>query len=239
MSRWLLVVCVLGSSAWLGCSGGSPPPPDTSAAAPAASPAVAQEPAPVQVAAEATPDQVVSVFLNALRVGDKATTASLLTAKAREETAKHNIAVDPQSAPNAQYQVHKAEFLADTPSGSHVTSVWNEKYADGEVTYNIVWVLRKQTEGWRIAGMALELTPGEQPAFLNFEDPLDMMRKRDEAIAAQQPPAAEVAQQPAGVSGTPQYGVEAPGLTAQPSQAPVDFGSSPGISATPSQSIER
>src|SRR4051812_31754981 len=59
---------------------------------------------PIAVAANATPDQVVTVFLNAMRSGDSPTTESLLTGKAREELAKHSLSVDVQSAPNATYQ---------------------------------------------------------------------------------------------------------------------------------------
>ena len=42
----------------------------------------------------------------------------------------------------------------------------------------------------------MQLIPGQQMQFLNFEDPEDMLRKKDEAIAAMQPPVAETAQQP-------------------------------------------
>lgn len=80
-----------------------------------------------------------------------------------------------------------------------MSSVWTETYPDGAITYEIVWVLRRQAEGWRIAGMALELLPGQPPQFLNFEDPQDMMQKHEAALAAQeQAAAAETAQAPAG-----------------------------------------
>jgi hypothetical protein len=139
---------------------------------------------------------VLNVFLSSLRSGDSATTESLLTAKARQELAKHSLSVDVQSAPNAVYQVRPAQFLVNDPSGAHVSSVWTEKFEGAEETYEIVWALRHQPEGWRLAGMAMELIPGQQMQFLNFEDPEDMIRKKDEAIAAMQPPAAETAQQP-------------------------------------------
>lgn len=157
---------------------------------------------PIAVPSAATPDQVVTVFLNALRSGDSPTTESLLTGKARQELAKHSLSVDVQSAPNATYQVHQAEILPD-PTGAHVRSVWTEKFDDGNETYEIVWALRHQPEGWRLAGMAMELLPGQPMQFLNFEDPQDMLKKKDEAIAALQPPAAETAQQPPAPSSTP------------------------------------
>jgi hypothetical protein len=41
--------------------------------------------------------------------------------------------------------------------------------------------------------MAIELVPGQGLAFLNFEDPDDMIRKQEEAMAALNPPVAETA----------------------------------------------
>ncbi len=158
-------------------------------------PQTAQRTQPIAVPSNATPDQVVTVFLNAMRSGDSPTTESLLTGKAREELAKHSLSVDVQSAPNATYQVHHAEMLQDA-SGAHVRSVWTEKFNDGDETYEIVWALRHQQEGWRVAGMAMELLPGQPMQFLNFEDPADMLKKKEEAIAAIQAPAVQTAQQP-------------------------------------------
>jgi len=125
-----------------------------------------------------------------------------LTGLARQELAKHSLSVDVQSAPNATYQVHQAEIFPDK-TGAHVRSVWTEKFDDGNETYEIVWALRHQPEGWRLAGMAMELLPGQPMQFLNFEDPQDMLKKKDEAIAALQPPAAETAQQPPAATAAP------------------------------------
>jgi len=195
-------VVLFSASMLIGCSG-KPGATTTSTAgqgpatatAPTGAPAAPATP-PVAVPATASADHVVSVFLNALRTGDSPTTESLLTAKARQELAKHALSVDVQSAPNATYKVHPAAVLPDDPNGAHVISVWTEKFDGGEETYEIVWALRRQPEGWRLAGMAMQLLPGQAMQFLNFEDPEDMLRKKDEAILAMQQPAAETAQQP-------------------------------------------
>jgi hypothetical protein len=199
---WIGAVLCVGVCL-VGCGGGEKPAP-AAATGPqpagehaASTPATPVQAVPaVQVPADSGPDQVVSVFLDALKKGDTATKASLLTSKALAETTKHEFEVNPQSAPNAQYEVRPAEFLANNPNGAHVTSVWTETYEDGQVTYEVVWVLRRETPGWRIAGMAIELIPNQPPAFLNFEDPADMAAKYNEAMAAQQPPAAETAATP-------------------------------------------
>ena len=195
----------LSATGLIGCTGKSAPAPDAGAATPATTSAsaanqAAPAPQPIFVPPSAEPDQVVTVFLSALRAGDSPTTESLLTSKARQELDKHDLSVDVQSAPNASYQVRPAQLLQADPNGAHVSSVWTEKFDDGEETYEIVWALRRQAEGWRLAGMAMQLIPGQTMQFLNFEDPEDMLRKKDEAIASLEPPAAETAQQPAPVS---------------------------------------
>jgi hypothetical protein len=43
----------------------------------------------------------------------------------------------------------------------------------------------------------MQLIPDQPPQFLNFENPEDMLRKKEEAMASLQAPAAETAQQPA------------------------------------------
>jgi len=188
----------LSACVWVGCNGSAKPEPaaennSTPAQNEAASTPAAAPRKPVEVAVEAAPEQVVSTFLAALKAGDEATTAALLTSKAREETAKHEIAVAPQSAPGATYEVSPGKVLEEKANGAHVSSVWTETYPDGAITYEIVWVLRRQNEGWRIAGMALELIPGQPPQFLNFEDPQDMMQKHEAALAAAQQQAAQAA----------------------------------------------
>lgn len=156
---------------------------------------------PQQVSADAAPDQVVTVFLDAMRAADGKAVEALLTTKAREETIRANMPVEPVAAPHAQFQVAAPQYLPMNPNGAHVQAQWVE--TDGMLTYThtVIWVLRKQTDGWRIAGFAIELVPGQGPQFLNFEDPADMLKKQQEAVAALQAasgaPAAQQAAQPA------------------------------------------
>jgi len=201
--RCLTIGLLLSAIGFAGCSGNSSPTSapqaSTGQSASGEKTAVAQNvPArePIAVPANAAPEQVVMVFLNALRSGDSPTTESLLTYKARQELARHSLSVDVQSAPNATYQVRPAQLLANDPTGAHVSSVWTEKFDDGDETYEIVWALRRQSEGWRVAGLAMELIKGQPIQILNFEDPQDMLKKKDDAIAAMQGPAVETAQQP-------------------------------------------
>jgi hypothetical protein len=124
------------------------------------------------------PEAVVSAFLTALRDGDKQTAAALLTSKAREETAKHDLVVQPPGTPSAQFSVGDVAYIDADATGAHVKSLWSDaSAATSGALYEIVWALRRQQDGWRIAGMATEIIAGQQPVFLNFEDPHDMLER--------------------------------------------------------------
>ncbi len=60
---------------------------------------------------------------------------------------------------------------------------WTDLDIDGQPrTDRIVWMLRQEeTDGWRISGMATRVFPDMAPIILNFEDPIDMLRKQQQA----------------------------------------------------------
>jgi hypothetical protein len=150
------------------------------------------------IPANTPPDQVVSAFLEARRGGDAKTTVALLTSKARSATANHKIDVNGEALPDLQFQVAKPKYLKNQ-KGAHVSSIWTELLPDGsKASYEVVWVLRKEAAGWRVAGFAAELVPGTEPQFLDFEDPEDMIRKQEEALVAAETasPSTETANEP-------------------------------------------
>lgn len=188
-----ILVIAVGALLGLGLFGCSGKPAASTEAEKAAEAAAADAPdqakgsaaAPVvSLPANTPPDEVVTAFLEARRGGDAQTTAALLTSMARSETAKHKIDVNGEALPDLQFQVAKPKYLKNQ-KGAHVSSVWMELLPDGSTAkYEVVWVLRKEAAGWRVAGFAAELTPGAETQFLNFEDPQDMIQKQQEALAA-------------------------------------------------------
>jgi hypothetical protein len=145
---------------------------------------------------DAGPEVVVTTFLDSLRGGDDATAEALLTQRARIETEKANLKVEPPGTPMARYQVGAVQYVTENRDGAHVASVWEDTYADGSIEqYNVTWVLRRQEDGWRIVGLATQPQPDALEIFLNFENPQDMMQKVEQANAdldpertAQNPP---------------------------------------------------
>lgn len=129
----------------------------------------------VDLSATATPEQVVEHFLTALQQGSDEQVTGLLTAKARAETAKHDLVVRSPGSPTAKFSVGALELVS---GGAYVNSQWSETSTDGFAQkFEIIWVLRKQANGWRIAGMATRVAENEQPTYLNFENPQEMIRK--------------------------------------------------------------
>ena len=132
-----------------------------------------------------SPDLAVKTFLEAVRKGDHAKATLMLTPTARIETAKHDLSVAPPGSATAKFTVGQVEYVTPEKDGAHVGSTWTDFDLEGKANSdNIVWVLRLEEEGWRIAGMAVKVFDGELPLILNFEDPDDMIRKQN--LAAQE-----------------------------------------------------
>jgi hypothetical protein len=163
-SRWLVGALALGALALCGCGGGGAEGEQQSS----------KEKAAAKVPA---PDKAVFDFLEAVRSGDDAKAAEMLTELARTETAKYELVVAPPGSETASFQVGDVEYIAE--DGAHVSSRWTDVGDDGQPrTDEIIWMLRREPQGWRIAGMATKLFADDLPLLLNFEDPEDMMRKQ-------------------------------------------------------------
>jgi hypothetical protein len=194
-----IIVALLASLVFIGCSKGDATP---GANGSPTNPVSGGPAGKVNIAANAGPDVVVDTFLNATKKGDEATATALLTTKAREETTKEGLVLDPPGTPTMKYKIAKVDYIDEKKDGAYVNSIWTDTDGSKEDSMEIVWVLRKQLDGWRIAGMAAQLTSEEPPVFLNFEDPVDVLRIK-EKINQGDPsdgnaqPAPNTAQQPA------------------------------------------
>ena len=63
--------------------------------------------------------------------------------------------------------------------GAHVASFWTDVDEHGKKhTDTIIWMVRKEAEGWRIAGMATRVFENQPAMILNFEEPEDMLSKQ-------------------------------------------------------------
>jgi hypothetical protein len=170
----LLVSCVLLAIAIAGCQKGNDPAgPATGASADQA----AETPAAAQTAS--TPEGAVRDFLEAVRTGNDKQTEAMFTKLAQEKLKElEDIQVAPPGSDTAKFEVGKAEMLAE--DGARVASRWTDLDKEGKPrTDEIVWMVRKEPIGWRIAGMAATVFEGEDPLLLDFENPKETLRKLD------------------------------------------------------------
>jgi hypothetical protein len=114
-------------------------------------------------------------FLNAVRTGDESTAGALLTDKARTEMEKANMYVQPPGSPNADFAIGEVQMKPEH-GGAYVGSTWTDVTPQGDQkkSYEITWILRQESGGWRVAGMATQLVEDMPRLILNFEDPADM-----------------------------------------------------------------
>jgi hypothetical protein len=127
-----------------------------------------------------SPSEAVAQFYEALRSGQDSEIAALLTDKARAETANSGLDIQSQGSARLEYELGEVQFVDEAMQGAHVRSLWIDFTPDGErVGTEVIWVLRQQADGWRIAGMATQVIEDELPLLFNFEDPEDMLRKKE------------------------------------------------------------
>ena len=176
----LLTGCGVAALTLTGCSASN-----TAVAAPSTDPAKA----------------TVTAFLEAIKRGDDATARTMLTKVARAKTEELGISVAPPVTSTATYSIRECELIPGTEDLVHVGTTWTDTDPDGfTTTENVVWAVRLDPEGWRVAGMATRIFDDMPPLLLNFEDPEDMIAKQEmvakELQKRAQQAAAQQAKQP-------------------------------------------
>jgi hypothetical protein len=168
MRRWQWMLAV---TAWalvnVGCGGKSEAPSTEAPKTDTGSQAATDTP---------PPEAAVTEFLTAVKHGDDERSAQMLTKLAREKTAELDLIVAPAGSDTATFKVGQVELVAEDVA--HVQCTWTDTGEDGKPRdEQIIWMLRHEPEGWRIAGMATQLFEGELPLLLDFENPQDMLEK--------------------------------------------------------------
>jgi hypothetical protein len=125
-----------------------------------------------------TPEATVKEFMSAFKNGDDAAAEKLLSQKARQEAERTQKAVSPPGSKTMRYTVGQVEYVTEAKTAAHVAcQIIDAEPSGEELTYDVVWFLRLEGEGWRVAGVAMKVFPDELPVLYNFEDQDDMDRK--------------------------------------------------------------
>jgi hypothetical protein len=122
----------------------------------------------------------VTAFLEAIKRGDDEGARSMLTKVARAKTQEMGISVAPPVNSTATYSIRECEMVPEAEDLVHVATTWTDTDSDGfTTTENVIWAVRLDPEGWRVAGMATRIFEDMPPLLLNFEDPEDMIAKQE------------------------------------------------------------
>ena len=118
--------------------------------------------------APSDPKEVVRLFLDSMRQGNAAQLSTLLSTLAREEIKRKELEIAPLGSPMAMFQIQNAVPEGD---GMLVESTWTEPEQAGQpaTELEVVWELRKEPEGWRICGLAVDPKNGEDVQIVDFE----------------------------------------------------------------------
>jgi hypothetical protein len=126
----------------------------------------------------AGPGEALTAFLEAVRTGNDETATKMFTPLARQKASELGIQVAPRGSDTARFEVGKVEMVGQ--DGARVVSKWTDLDKTGQPrSDDITWMLRREAEGWRVAGMAATVFKGEAPLLLDFEQPEETMRRLD------------------------------------------------------------
>jgi len=126
----------------------------------------------VAVGNQVSPTDVVSQFLDRVRRGgDDSGAGALLTVQAQSELKRIGRSVQPIGSPDASFSVTRSEAVPGEPDSMLVHSVWSEPNGDGtNDDYQVVWAVQRESNQWRISGLAMELQPGQPAMIIDFEN---------------------------------------------------------------------
>ena len=147
----------------------------------------------VAAASMASPTDVVSQFLDQVRRGGAGSDAGrFLTQKAQSELKRIGRSVQPIGSPQARFDVVRAVNVPDEDNAMLVESRWTEPNPDGQSSeYQVVWSVEKETQGWRISGLAMELDGSEDPTIVDFENGAMMQQLLPDDSESQQASASQ------------------------------------------------
>ena len=134
---------------------------------------------------DSTPDDVCRVFLAALRIGDRVTAWQLLTRSAQLETSRANLELESPGSPNARIEVLPTRFATANRQMAQVDCLLREPGIEGP-PIRLAWLMRKESNGWKISGMSIETDEEGTVELLSFESPEDLQRIQ-ETIEAETP----------------------------------------------------
>ena len=141
---------------------------------------------PVEVKNAEEPLKILYYFTQAMAKDQQSVVLALLSEKALKERLSHGKSFGPtaKSMKNTDVILGSVQYLNDdkgTPVGAHVRTTWRPKGASDEKGEQIAWVLRREANTWRVAGMISVVAAAFTQKVVNFEN-LDETAKQYAAL---------------------------------------------------------
>ncbi len=120
---------------------------------------------PVSTAANVIPpNEVVAMFSDSIRRGDKETTIKLITMAARQEIQRRGLTIDPPGSPQSSYKIGEVRFMDQDRDAAYVESLWIEPGENGQPNVRNGSRLGRSTRTGRLAHLRSGHRHGTQSA---------------------------------------------------------------------------
>jgi hypothetical protein len=174
----------------LGCGKSDAKPGATNANTTGGGPQTISGTDPTTVADTSGPVAALTEFLNAVRTGNDAKATQMLSTIARQKATEASRSVGASASDTAKFELGQVEMLGD--EGARIQCTWTDMDEKGTPQSDkALWVLRHEQDGWRVAGVAAWVFPGEDPLLFDFEKPEEMEQKQqwlqEELVRRSQP----------------------------------------------------
>ncbi len=179
------------------------------------------------------PTEVVEMFSDSIRRGDRDMAMKLITSAGRTEIQRSGMSLDPPGSAESSYKIGDVRYFDEDRDAAYVASMWIEPVAPGQppVETEVVWAVQLEKEGWRISGLAIDQGKDQPPFLVDFENLEQSMKEQQQtaspdkvASGAQGTQTPPTQQPPQGVSAPMQ---QSPQVGTTPAQQPSQFGVPP------------
>jgi len=120
------------------------------------------------------PEMVCREFLAALERSDQRRANRFLTNIAQIETARANLVLETPGQPGAQFKVLPVRYATSARNIAQVDCLLNQP--NSETAVRLTWMMRRQSDGWKISGMGIQVHEDGTIDLLSFESSRDLAR---------------------------------------------------------------
>ena len=134
------------------------------------------QPKSVLPSKDAAPNSVCETFLNLLKNGNRVAAENLLTRTALAVTSRAKLELEPIGSASAKYELGEPMYATNKQKLAHVECRVKDRVDGENIDSELVWMLRRQKEGWRISGILIQLEADKPKDLLSFENISDVVK---------------------------------------------------------------